>query len=82
MSKLLNNYIQIEPIQHESFMASQRETFEEIGVVVAVDENIRDIPVGSKVYFDSYMAKKYPVPGENDKFHWFVHYLEVVKYDD
>ena len=82
MSKLLNKYLQVEPVSHETFMASQRETYDEVGTVIAVDESITDIPVGSKVYFDSFMAKKYPAPGEPEKIHWFVHYDEIVKYDD
>lgn len=79
--KVLNRYLKVEPITHEGFMASQRETYEEIGVVVAKDDSITDIPLGALVFFDSYMAKKYPVKGDDMKFQWFVHYSEIVKYD-
>lgn len=79
MKKLLNNYVQIEPVEHKSFISSSNQTYEEIGVVIASDA--KDIPVGCKVYFDSYMAKKYPIEGEVNKFHWFVHHDEVVAYD-
>lgn len=80
MEKLLNKYLKIEPLTHDSFIASQRDSFEEIGVVLSKDESIVDIPIGAKVYFDSFMAKKYPIVG-TDKFQWFVHYDEIVKYE-
>lgn len=76
---ILNKYVKVEPIEHQTFIYSQKESYEEIGVVLAKDESITDIPVGSKVYFDSFMAKKYPVLGEEGKFQWFVHYAEIVK---
>lgn len=79
IEKVLNNYLKVEPITHEGFMASQRETYEEIGVVVSKDDSITDIPLGALVYFDSYMAKKYPVKGDDTKFQWFVSYSEIVK---
>lgn len=78
--KLLNRYLKIEPTEHTSFMASDRTSYEEIGRVVAKDDSITDIPLGALVFFDSFMAKKYPVEG-TDTFQWFIHYSEVVKYD-
>ena len=80
--KLLNNYIQIEPIVSDSFMASQRDTYEELGVVVAVADLVADIPIGVTVRFDSFMAKKFPREGETDKFDWFIHKDECVAYDN
>jgi 8-oxo-dGTP pyrophosphatase MutT (NUDIX family) len=62
-------------------VSAQRETYEEIGVVIGVCPSITDIPLGSHVYFDSYMAKKYPVKGDTTKFQWFVHYDEIVKFE-
>ena len=81
---LINGYLKIEPMEHQSFMLSQKETFEEIGRVVAKDDNfpeIRQIPIGATVYFDSFMAKKYPVAGEEGKFQWFIHFNEITKYE-
>lgn len=46
MIKPVNGHLLIEPIKHESFMATSRETFEEIGVVVDYDPGI-NIPDGS-----------------------------------
>lgn len=79
MEKILNKYIKIEPIVYDSFVASQKESYEEIGIVLAKDETI-DIPIGAKVFFDSYMAKKYPIIG-TDKYQWFVKEDEIVKYE-
>lgn len=81
MEVLVNSYLKIEPLESNTFMASQRDSYEEIGVVIARDEiGCKDIPIGSKVFFDSFMAKKYPIEG-TDKFQWFVHRDEVVKYE-
>ncbi len=75
---LTNGYLKIAPIEAQSFMASQRESYEEIGIVIARDEELcASVPIGSKVYFDSFMAKKYPIEG-TDKFQWFVHFGEIV----
>lgn len=80
---LLNGYVKIKPIEHGSFIAEQKESYEEIGVVVARDEILCvDIPMGSRVYFDSFIAKKYPVKGEMGIFQWFVHRDEIVKYEE
>lgn len=77
---LLNKYIQIKPLEYDSFISQNKTTYEEIGVVVDVDPSITDIPIGAKVYFDSFMAKKYAVG--NDDHAWFVHYNEIVKVDN
>lgn len=73
----VNGHVLIEPVKHESFVQSV-ETFDEIAVVKAVAEGVEGIPVGSKVYFDSFMVKKYPplVVGEPNI--WLLHKDEVV----
>lgn len=79
---LINGYLKIEPVEQDSFMASENTSYEEVGVVVARDENeCVDIPVGATVFFDSFMAKKYPVKGEFGRFQWFVHRNEIVKFE-
>lgn len=78
---LINKYLRIEPLEHATFMVSEKASFEEIGTVVAKDEAITDIPLGALVYFDSFMAKKYPVHGDETKFQWYIHLDEVVKYE-
>lgn len=79
---LINSYLKIEPLVHTAFVSSQKDTYEEVGKVVARDEfNCGHIPLGSNVFFDSFMAKKYPVEGEIGKFQWFIHLDEIVKFE-
>lgn len=81
----INGYILIEPVAHESFMASEKTTYDEIGVVVAVPTpyaSSASIKPGMKVYFDSFMAKKYPNPDKADAYYWLVHTDEICAVND
>lgn len=94
MIKPVNGHILIEPLKHESFIASQKETYEEVGLVVDYDRQIKDgytpalvgdsfkmitsylkLNVGDKVFFDSWLAAKYP-KNENEYF-WLVKWEDV-----
>ncbi len=77
---LLNRYLKIEPLESQGFVSSSKDTYEEIGKVVAKDDTV-DIPLGAMVFFDSFMAKKYPLPENPLKFQWYIHYDEIVKYE-
>ncbi len=79
---LLNKYLKIEPVEAGGFVSSSNDSYEEIGKVIAKDESITDIPIGAIVYFDSFMAKKYPIQGEVGTYQWYIHYDELVKYED
>ena len=84
----INNHLIVEPVEHESFIASSKGTFDEIGVVRAVPiewelypgtglvEGKQPVVVGDKVYFDSWLAAKYPT-GEGDKTFWLVNYEDI-----
>jgi co-chaperonin GroES (HSP10) len=89
----INNHLIVEPVEHESFIASATGTFDEIGVVKALPPELQDefgtgtsapdmkalqsvIEVGDKVYFDSWLAAKYPT-GEKDKTFWLVNYEDI-----
>ena len=61
-------------------MATQKTTYEEIGLVLEAPEFAEEL-VGKHVYFDSWLAKKFPVTGQPDKFVWFVKYEDVVAYE-
>lgn len=80
MIKPVNDHLLIEPVKQESFIASQRDSYEEIGVVVAVPEIITNAyenekpKVGDKVYFDSWMCAKFPKDKES--------FYYLVKWDD
>lgn len=94
MIRPVNGYILIEPLQHESFISSQKDSFEEIGKVLELDEGIISTPhiaysssnemalhenpikKGCKVFFDSWLAGKYPT-GEGDKYFWLVHIEDI-----
>lgn len=82
MIKPINNHVLIEPVPHETFMQQDRETYEEIGVVVDYDGRIdggtglhSKMNKGDKVYFDSWLAAKFP---KNDKeSYWLVKYEDI-----
>ncbi len=83
MIRPVNGHILIEPLKEESFMASQKEVYEEVGVVIDIDTELLNRPdkpfnlkQGDRVYFDSYLAAKYP-SGTADKFFWLVKWEDV-----
>lgn len=83
MIKPVNGHILIEPIAQSGFVATQNDTYQEIGTIVDVaDDIVNNLArsnktlnlIGNRVYFDSWLAAKYP-KGE-DGFYW------LVKWDD
>lgn len=61
-------------------MSSQVETYQEIGVVVELPENwvhIARLKAGDKVYFDSWLAVKFPKEGTTDEYYWLVKWEDV-----
>ena len=77
MIKPVNGHLLIEPVVHSSFIASQKDTYEEIGIVKDFDKKIEPVfEIGDKVYFDSWLAAKYPT-GEGDKYFWLVKWEDV-----
>lgn len=78
----VNGHIVIEPVVHNSFIATQKEAYDEIGVVVAVPEIFDEIAasecpkIGQKVFFDSWLASKYPT-GVGDNYFWLVRYDDI-----
>lgn len=80
----VNNHLLIEPVKHEEFIETQRGTYEEIGIVLALPELFDEIAVaespkvGDRVYFDSWLAAKYPKEGAKpDEFYWLVKWEDV-----
>ncbi len=73
-------------------MATQKTTYEEVGVVLVdnshsftgmdgrVIEDREDL-TGKLVYFDSWLAKKFPVKGKPGEFVWFVKDEDIVAYE-
>lgn len=82
--KPLNNHLMIQPLETNSFIASDRTTYQEVGSVMALPHDFPEehpLKLGSHVYFDSWLAKKFPVKGETDKFVWFVEFKDLVAYE-
>ena len=77
--KPVNNHILIEPVAREAFMASHTETFQEIGVVIAVPDEFTGIKIGDKVFFDSWLAAKYPAEN-TDWYYWLVKWEDIRAY--
>lgn len=75
----LNNHIQIEPEEHQDFIASASSTYDEIGKVIAVAEGVDEVWPGDRVYFDSWTASKFPTG--DGKFYWLIPYENVKAVD-
>lgn len=76
MTKLtpVNNHILVEPVKREGFLSTTDNKYQEIGVVLTP---FRDVKVGDRVYFDAWLAKKYPKPGSTDDYYWLVNWDNV-----
>lgn len=79
MEILHNGYLKIKPIEYSSFIASQKTSYEEVGEVIATANTV-NVPIGSLVKFDGFMAKKYPVVGKEDEYEWYIKYDEIVSH--
>lgn len=85
MIKPINAHVLIEPIAHDTFVQSNKKTYEEIGIVITRPKLISDefqddkINVGDKVYFDSWLAAKYPKG--TDEYYWLVPYSSIRAYE-
>lgn len=75
--KPINNHLKIQPVEQDGFIASSKGAYEEIGIVLEVAEGV-PIEPGMLVYFDSWLAKKYPVRGIPGEYQWFVKYEDIV----
>jgi co-chaperonin GroES (HSP10) len=86
MIKPINKHLLIEPTVQDSFMASNDAKSQEIGTVIAIDdslwtlqgtslEELSPVKVGDKVYFDSWLAAKFPKG--NDEFYWLIQWDDV-----
>lgn len=79
MIQPINGHILIKPLTHDSFMQSQRETYEEVGTILAIDEFLttpQPLSLGDKVYFDSWLAAKFPSDDPENPY-WMVKYEDI-----
>lgn len=83
----VNDHFLIEPLVHESFISTQKDTYEEIGTVLQVPRWLQRADpameatefypnVGDKVYFDSWLAARYPKEKEGE-YYWLVKWSDV-----
>lgn len=76
----VNYHLLIEPVEHESFISSERSSYDEIGIVVSTPkewepEAVRHVNKGDKVYFDSWLAAKFPKNDKED--YWLIKWSDV-----
>lgn len=71
----VNGHIVIEPVEHTAFIASSTNTYEEIGTVIAVCDSVTKVSPGDKVYFDAWLAAKYPK--SPTEYYWLVKWEDV-----
>ncbi len=86
MLKPVNGHLLIEPVKHQSFIAQTNDTYQEIGVIIDASPDVMaeidmfhtelDLKRGTRVYFDSWLAAKYP---KDDKggYYWLVKWEDV-----
>lgn len=88
MIKPINGHILIKPLTHEGFTASQQESYQEIGTVIAFANDLTrtflfedSFKIGDKVYFDSWLAAKFPSDDPENPY-WLVKYEDLRAYED
>ena len=73
----VNAHILIEPIKEKSFIPTASDKYQEKGTVVSFDEHIQsNIHKGDIVYFDSWLAAKFPAK-EKDEYYWLVKWEDI-----
>lgn len=90
----VNGHLLIEPVEHRQFIATDQGTYEEIGVVLAFDEQINNavtsiegtvvhyvkeqaaLSVGDRVYFDAWLAAKFPSEKKGEHY-WLVKWEHI-----
>ena len=83
MKKPVNGHILIEPVKQEAFMSSAQQTYQEVGKVISRDLHLTGVvEPGDMVYFDAWLAAKYPNPTDPDGFYWLVKWEDVRMIDD
>lgn len=78
----INGHLLIKPKVHQTFLPTEKSTFEEVGEIVDIAGDITQSPFymkikkGDTVFYDSWLAAKYPT-GEDDNYFWLVPYKDV-----
>lgn len=85
MIKPVNKHVLIELVKHETFIMDDAQKYEEIGTVIDFDEsegfleNLEDweLKKGYKVYFDGWLAAKFPNPKDPENPYWLVKWEDI-----
>lgn len=74
----VNGHFIIKPFEHKTFLPTEKGTYEEVGTIVDMGDfvSVLEISRGDKVYFDSWLASKYPT-GKEDEFFWLVKWSDI-----
>jgi co-chaperonin GroES (HSP10) len=76
----INGHLLIEPLKHKTYLPSEHGTYQEIGIVLAVPpESHFYTAVGDTVFFDSWLAAKFPKPDaeDDDDYYWLVRWQDI-----
>jgi hypothetical protein len=79
-----NGHLLVKPMIHQTLLPTEKGHFDEIGEVVdwAMPQSreewefIANLEVGDKVFYDSWLAAKYP-SGEGDEEIWLIPFKDV-----
>lgn len=73
----VNGHLIIQPRKQETFLPTERGTFQEIGIITARPWYMFwKVKTGDEVYFDSWLSAKYPT-GEGDEEFYLVPWKDV-----
>jgi hypothetical protein len=73
----INGHVLIEPLKHQTYLPTEKGTYEEVGIVLKRPWYKFWYPnEGDKVYYDSWLATKHPI-GEDDSYFWLVPFKDI-----
>lgn len=79
MLRPVNKHILIEPILRDDFIPQDNERYQEIGVVVSFSYDIPEgsVKVGDRVFFDAWLASRYPISSKLNDYYWLVEWQHI-----
>jgi len=81
MIQPINRHIIIEPLKHQTYLPTEKGTYDEVGIVLEAGQGSNDamghplLRKGDKVWFDCWLGSKHPT-GKDDEYFW------LIKFDD
>lgn len=80
MIQPINWHILIKPLDSKTYLPTEKGTYDEVGIVVRTWEQIdinNEYPkIGDKIWFDGWLASKYPT-GKGDEVFWLVPFNDI-----